>query len=326
MKTILIREAGGPDVLTVADAPAPEPRHGEVLIKVSAAGVNRPDVLQRMGLYPPPRGASNIPGLEVAGEVVKLGEGAAGWQIGDKVTALTAGGGYAEYALAMEGSCMKVPQGLSLVDAAALPETFMTVWHNVFERGALKEGEVFLVHGGASGIGTAAIQLAARFGARVFATASSEEKCGYCERLGAERAFNYLSHSFVNEIKAVTSGHGANVILDMVGGEYVRDNMACAAEDGRIVQIAFLKGSKVQLDLMPVMLKRLTFTGSTLRARKPAFKARLARELEEKVWPLLERGVVKPMVTKTFPLEEAAAAHRWMELSKHMGKIMLLTG
>jgi NADPH:quinone reductase len=326
MKTILIREAGGPDVLTVADVPVPEPRHGEVLIKVAAAGVNRPDVLQRMGLYPPPRGASNVPGLEVAGEVVKLGEGTSRLQLGDKVTALTAGGGYAEYAAALEGACMRLPQGLGMTDAAALPETYMTVWHNVFERGTLKEGEVFLVHGGASGIGTAAIQLAARFGARVFATASSEEKCGYCTRLGAERAINYLTHSFVNEIRAVTSGRGADVILDMVGGEYVRDNITCAAEDGRIVQIAFLKGSRVQVDLMPVMMKRLTLTGSTLRPRKPSFKAHLARMLEEKVWPLLERGVVKPMVTKTFRLEEAAAAHRWMESSKHMGKIVLTAG
>jgi NADPH:quinone reductase len=324
MKTILIREAGGPDVLTVADVAVPEPRHGEVLIKVGAAGVNRPDLLQRMGLYPPPRGASNIPGLEVAGEVAKLGEGVSRLQVGDKVAALTAGGGYAEFALALEGSCMRVPAGFSMEDAAALPETFMTVWHNVFERGGLKEGEVFLVHGGASGIGTAAIQLASRFGARVFATASTVEKCAYCESLGAERAINYLTHSFVTEIKAATGGAGANVILDMVGGEYVRDNIVCAAEDGRIVQIAFLKGSKVQLDLMPVMLKRLMLTGSTLRPRNPAFKAHLARELEELVWPLLERGEVKPMVTKTFRLEEAGAAHRWMDSSKHMGKIVLL--
>jgi putative PIG3 family NAD(P)H quinone oxidoreductase len=324
MKTIVISEAGGPNVLTVAEVPVPEPRHGEVLIKVTAAGVNRPDVLQRMGLYPAPRGASNVPGLEVAGEIVKLGDGVTHWKPGDKVTALTAGGGYAEYALAHEGSCMRVPNGLGMAEAACLPETFMTVWHNVFERGALKAGEVFLVHGGSSGIGTTAIQLAARFGARVFATAGSDEKCAYCQSLGAERAFNYMTTSFVTEVKAATDGHGANVILDMVGGDYIKDNIACAAEDGRIVQIAFLGGSKVQVDLMPVMLKRLTFTGSTLRPRKPGFKAHLARELEQKVWPLLESGAVKVVVTKSFPLAEAAAAHRLMESSKHKGKIVLL--
>ncbi len=326
MKTIVIREPGGPYVLTPTDVPTPEPQHGEVLIKVSAAGVNRPDILQRMGLYPPPPGASNIPGLEVAGEIVALGDAVTLWQAGDRVTALTAGGGYAEYALALEGSCMRVPNGLSMMEAACIPETFMTVWHNVFERGALKAGEVFLVHGGASGIGTTAIQLAARFGASVFATASSEEKCAYCESLGAERAFNYMTASFVTEVKAATEGRGADVILDMVGGDYLTDNIACAAEDGRIVQIAFLKGSKVQINLMPVMLKRLTFTGSTLRPRKPEFKARLARELEEKVWPLLESGAVKVVVTETFPLDQAAVAHRHMELSRHKGKIVLLVG
>ncbi len=324
MKTIVIREAGGPDVLTLADIPVPAPCHGEVLIKVAAAGVNRPDVLQRMGLYPPPRGASNIPGLEVAGEVVELGEGVTRWQPGDKVTALTAGGGYAEYALAHEGSCMRVPGGLGMAEAACLPETFMTVWHNVFERGALKAGEVLLVHGGSSGIGTTAIQLAAQLGARVFATAGSDEKCAYCESLGAERAINYKTQSFADEIKAATEGRGANVILDMVGGDYVKDNIASAAADGRIVQIAFLKGSKVQIDLMPVMLKRLTLTGSTLRPRTPEFKAHLAGELERKVWPLLENRAVKVVVANSFQLAEAAAAHRLMESSGHMGKIVLL--
>ncbi len=324
MKTIVIREAGGPDVLTLADIPVLAPCHGEVLIKVAAAGVNRPDVLQRMGLYPPPRGASNIPGLEVAGEVVELGEGVTRWQPGDKVTALTAGGGYAEYALAHEGSCMRVPAGLGMAEAACLPETFMTVWHNVFERGALKAGEVLLVHGGSSGIGTTAIQLAAHFGARVFATAGSDEKCAYCESLGAERAINYKIQSFADEVKAATEGRGANVILDMVGGDYVKDNIASAAADGRIVQIAFLKGSKVQVDLMPVMLKRLTLTGSTLRPRTPEFKAHLTGELERKVWPLLENGAVKVVVANSFPLAEAAEAHRLMESSGHMGKIVLL--
>ena len=324
MKTIVIREPGGPDALTVAEAPVPSAGRGEVLIKVAAAGVNRPDVLQRKGLYPPPPGASNIPGLEVAGEVAALGEGVTRWRLGDKVTALTAGGGYAEYALALEGSCMRVPAGLGMAEAACLPETFMTVWHNVFERGALKAGETFLVHGGSSGIGTAAIQLAARFGARVFATAGTGEKCAYCVSLGAERAINYKAQSFAAEIKAATGGRGADVILDMVGGDYVKENIACAAEDGRIVQIAFLNGSKVEVNLMPVMLKRLTLTGSTLRPRSPEFKARLASELERKVWPLLESGAVKAMVTKRFPLEQADAAHREMESGGHMGKIVLL--
>ncbi len=323
MKSIVIREPGGPDVLTLTDLPTPEPRAQEVLIKVTAAGVNRPDVLQRMGLYPPPPGASNIPGLEVAGEVAALGEGVSRWKIGEKVTALTAGGGYAEYALAHEGSCMRAPKGLGMSEAACIPETFMTVWHNVFERGALKAGECFLVHGGSSGIGSTAIQLAVHFGARVFATAGSDEKCAYCESLGAERAINYKTQSFAQEIKEATCGRGVDVILDMVGGAYVQDDIACAAEDGRIVQIAFLKGSRVQADLMPLMLKRLTLTGSTLRPRKPEFKARLARELEQKVWPLLESGAVKIMIDKAFPLAQAADAHRHMESNAHMGKIVL---
>ena len=324
MKTIVIREPGGPDVLAIAEVPVPEPRRGEVLIKVAAAGVNRPDVLQRKGHYPPPAGASNVPGLEVAGEVARLGEGVTRWQPGDKVTALTAGGGYAEYALALEGSCMRIPQGLGMAEAACIPETFMTVWHNVFERGGLKPGEIFLVHGGSSGIGTAAIQLAARSGARVFATAGTDEKCAYCESLGAERALNYKAHpSFAAEIKAA-AGRGVDVILDMVGGDYVKENIACAAEEGRIVQVAFLSGSRVQVDLMPLMLKRLTLTGSTLRPRPPEFKAHLAGELERKVWPLLESGTVKVVVSKFFPLAEAAAAHREMEGGTHMGKIVLL--
>jgi len=323
MKAILVREPGGPDVLTASEIEMPKPGAGEVLIKVAAAGVNRPDVLQRMGLYPPPPGASNIPGLEVSGEVTALGAGVSRLRVGDKVTALTPGGGYAEYALAPEGSCMSVPKGLSLTEAAAIPETFMTVWHNVFERGALKAGESFLVHGGSSGIGSTAIQLAAHFGARVFATAGSEEKCAFCEKLGAERAINYKTQSFSKEIEALTSGRGVDVILDMVGGDYLPQNVACAAEEGRIVQIAFLKGSKVQIDLNPLMRKRLTLTGSTLRPRNAGFKAHLARELERKVWPLLETGAVKIVIDKVFPLERAAGAHRHMEASAHMGKIVL---
>jgi putative PIG3 family NAD(P)H quinone oxidoreductase len=323
MKTIVIREPGGPDVLTLAEAPLPVPRAGEVLIKVAAAGVNRPDVLQRMGLYPVPPGASSIPGLEVAGEIVELGEGVSLWRKGDRVTALTAGGGYAEYALAHEGSCIRIPKGMGMVEAACIPETFMTVWHNVFERGGLKAGESFLVHGGSSGIGSTAIQLAAHFGARVFTTAGSDEKCAYCERLGAERAINYKSQSFATVIKEVTAGRGVDVILDMAGGDYTKNNIACAAEDGRIVQIAFLRGSRVEVDLAPLMIKRLLLTGSTLRPRKPEFKAHLARELEQKVWPLLESGAVKIIVDKSFTLEEAAAAHQHMEAGAHMGKIVL---
>ncbi|MFY9875567.1 MAG: NAD(P)H-quinone oxidoreductase [Rhodomicrobium sp.] len=326
MKTIVIREPGGPEVLTCQDLARPEPLAGEVLIRVAAAGVNRPDVLQRMGLYPPPPGVSNIPGLEVAGEIAALGEGVSQWSVGDTVTALTAGGGYAEFALAYEGSCMRAPKGLSMTEAACTPETFMTVWHNVFERGALKAGESFLVHGGSGGIGSTAIQLAAHFGARVFATAGSDEKCAYCEDLGAERAINYKTQSFAKEIKDLTSRRGVDVILDMVGGAYVQDNIACAAEDGRIVQIAFLKGARVQLDLMPLMLKRLMLTGSTLRPRKLEFKARIAKELQQKVWPLLETGAVKIVIDKTFPLEQAADAHRHMESNAHMGKIVLEVG
>ncbi len=323
MKTIVIREPGGPEVLTLTEVPQPVPGAGEVLIKVAAAGVNRPDVLQRMGMYPPPKGASNIPGLEVSGEIVALGEGVSRWAIGDKVAALTAGGGYSEYVPAHEGSCMSVPKGMSMIEAACIPETFMTVWHNVFERGGLKAGESFLVHGGSSGIGSTAIQLAAHFGARVFATAGSDEKCAYCENLGAESAINYKTKAFATEVKSLTAGRGVDVILDMVGGDYVQDNIACAAEDGRIVQIAFLKGSRAQLDLTPLMLKRLTYTGSTLRPRKPEFKAHLARELEQKVWPLLESGAVKIIIEKVYPLAEASEAHRHMEASTHMGKIVL---
>jgi NADPH:quinone reductase len=323
MKTIIIREPGGPEVLTVSDVPVPAPRPREVLIKVAAAGVNGPDLVQRMGRYPAPPGASSILGLEVSGEIVELGEGVSLWQKGDRVTALTAGGGYAEYALAHEGSCMRIPKGLGMAEAACIPETFMTVWHNVFERGALKAGESFLVHGGSSGIGSTAIPLAAHFGARVFATAGSDEKCAYCERLGAERAINYKSQSFADAIKELTAGRGVDVILDMVGGTYTKDNIACAAEDGRIVQIAFLQGPRAEIDLGPLMVRRLTLTGSTLRPRTPEFKARLARELEQKVWPLLESGAVKITIDKSFPLEEAAAAHRHMEAGVHKGKVVL---
>ncbi len=323
MIAIAIREPGGPDVLHAITLPRPQPQAGQVLIRVRAAGVNRPDVLQRLGLYPAPPGASNIPGLEVAGEVAALGEGAQRFAVGDRVMALTSGGGYAEYAVADEGSCIPVPHGLDLQQAACMPETFFTVWHNVFQRGGLKAGETLLVHGGSSGIGATAIQLAKAFGAQVFATAGSVEKCAFCVALGADLAINYREQDFVEEVKGVTAGRGADVILDMVGGDYIQRNIACAAEDGRIVQIAFLQGPKAALNLMPLMLKRLTLTGSTLRPRSAAFKAALAREVEEKAIPLVSRGAVKVVIDSSFPLERAAEAHRRMESSEHMGKIVL---
>ena len=323
MTAIEIREFGGPDVLTPGSRPVPTAGSGEVLIKVAAAGVNRPDVLQRSGGYPPPPGASDIPGLEVAGTIVALGGDTGDWREGDAVTALVSGGGYAEYATAPAPQCLRVPQGLTLAEAAGLPETFFTVWSNVFDRGGLTAGESFLVHGGSSGIGTTAIQLAKSMGARVFATAGSAEKCEACERLGAERAINYREEDFVPLVKQATDGKGVDVVLDMVGGDYVARNIAAMAADGRLVYIAFLGGSKVEVDLLPLMLKRLTVTGSTLRPRPVAFKAAIARKLEEKVWPLIEAGTLKPVLHQTFPLAEAAAAHRLMESSSHVGKIVL---
>ena len=323
MTAIEIREFGGPDVLTPGSRPVPTAGSGEVLIKVAAAGVNRPDVLQRSGGYPPPPGASDIPGLEVAGTIVALGGDTGDWREGDAVTALVSGGGYAEYATAPAPQCLRVPQGLTLAEAAGLPETFFTVWSNVFDRGGLTAGESFLVHGGSSGIGTTAIQLAKAMGARVFATAGSAEKCEACERLGAERAINYREEDFVPLVKQATDGKGVDVVLDMVGGDYVARNIAAMAADGRLVYIAFLGGSKVEVDLLPLMLKRLTITGSTLRPRPVAFKAAIARKLEEKVWPLIEAGTLKPVLHQTFPLAEAAAAHRLMESSSHVGKIVL---
>ncbi|PKP77112.1 MAG: NAD(P)H-quinone oxidoreductase [Alphaproteobacteria bacterium HGW-Alphaproteobacteria-3] len=322
MKSIAIREPGGPDVLEPAQIETPTPGHGEILIRVAAAGINRPDTIQRMGLYPPPPGAPATPGLEVAGEVVAAGAGVTRWQVGDKVCALVGGGGYAEYCLAHEAHALPVPKGFSMVEASALPETFFTVWTNVFERGALKPGETFLVHGGTSGIGTTAIQLASIFGSTVIATAGSEEKCRACEKLGAH-AVNYREQDFVEEVKRLTGGRGADVILDMVGGDYIQRNIQAAATDGRIVSIAFLNGSTAEVNFMPVMLKRLTLTGSTLRPRGIEEKAALAAALEAKVWPLLDAGRVKPLIDKVFPLEQAADAHTLMEKSSHIGKIML---
>ena len=323
MTVIEIAAPGGPEQLREACRPLPVPGPGEVLLEVAAAGVNRPDVIQREGHYAPPPGASDIPGLEVSGRVVALGAGAAGLTVGDSVCALLAGGGYAEYVAVPAAQCLPIPAGLSLTEAAAVPETFFTVWHNVFERGALQAGESLLVHGGSSGIGTTAIQLAKAFGARVFTTAGSPEKCRACEALGADRAIDYRAEDFVAVIKELTGKKGVDVILDMVGGDYVQRNLEVLAADGRHVSIAFLKGAKVTLNLMPVMLKRQTLTGSTLRVRPVAEKARIAAALREKVWPLLASGEVKVALHRTYPLSQAADAHRLMEASAHIGKIVL---
>jgi putative PIG3 family NAD(P)H quinone oxidoreductase len=323
MAAVEIAQPGGPEVLRLAERPRPGPRAGEVLIRVAAAGVNRPDVLQRQGRYDPPPGTSDIPGLEVAGTVEAVGPGVTGWKTGDSVCALVAGGGYAEYCAAPAAQCLPRPRGLSPVEGAAIPETFFTVWHNVFERGRLARGETLLVHGGSSGIGTTAIQLGRAFGARVIATAGTAEKCRACERLGAERAVNYREEDFVPAVRQATGGRGADVVLDMVGGDYVPRNCAALAVEGRLVQIAFLKGSPVELDLMTLMQKRLTVTGSTLRPRSVDEKGAIARALREHVWPLLERGAVRPVIFETFPLERAADAHRLMESSRHIGKIVL---
>ena len=321
---IAIRAPGGPEMLVPEPRPLPQPAEGEVLVKVAAAGVNRPDVAQRQGNYPPPKGATDIPGLEIAGEVVALGTGVRRWKLGDKVMALVVGGGYAEYCPAHESHCLPVPAGLSMVEAAAIPETFFTVWHNTFERGRLAAGETLLVHGGSSGIGTVAIQLAKAFGARVVTTAGSAEKCDACRKLGADVAINYKTEDFVAATKAATAGLGAEVVLDMVGGDYIERNYEAAAIDGRIVQIAFLGSSKATVDFRRLMLKRLTHTGSTLRARSVADKAAIARAVEDRVLPLIVAGKVKPLIDSTFPLREAAAAHAKMEASTHIGKIVLV--
>jgi putative PIG3 family NAD(P)H quinone oxidoreductase len=323
MTCIEIAGSGGPEVLRSATRPVPQPGVGEVLIRVAAAGVNRPDVFQRQGLYPPPPGASDLPGLEVAGTVAALGPDVSEPAIGQEVCALVAGGGYAEYCLAASPLCLPIPKPLSLIEAAALPETFFTVWHNVFQRGALKSGETFLVHGGTSGIGTVAIQLAKAFGARVFTTAGGPEKCAACSALGADYAIDYRSEDFAQVIATETGGRGVDVILDMVGGDYLNRNIKSLAPDGRHVSIAFLKGAKAEINFMPVMTKRLTLTGSTLRPRPVAEKADIARELKEKVWPLLEKASLAPRIFATYPLDRAAEAHALMESSSHIGKIML---
>jgi NADPH2:quinone reductase len=323
MTVIAIRAPGGADVLVPEHRPLPRLATGEVLVKVAAAGVNRPDVMQRRGLYPPPPGATDIPGLEIAGEVVALGNGVARWKVGDRVMALVVGGGYAQFCAAHESHALPVPPAVTLIEAAAIPETFFTVWHNVFERGRLTAGETLLVHGGSSGIGTTAIQLAKAFGARVIVTAGSKEKCEACRRLGADAAINYKSEDFVTATKAATGGKGADVILDMVGGEYIERNYEAAAVEGRVVQIAFQASPKATVDFRRITLKRLTHTGSTLRARAVGDKAAIARAVEKHVLPLVAEGKVRPVIDSTFPLAQAGAAHQRMETSAHIGKIVL---
>ena len=325
MTVIAIRAPGGPEVLVPEQRALPVPFPGEILVRVAAAGVNRADVLQRQGHYPPPKGASDIPGLEFAGHVVALGPDVGRWKIGDPVTALVAGGGYAEYCAVHETNALPVPAPLSLIEAAAMPEAFLTVWYNVFERGRLQRGETLLAHGGTSGIGTTAILLARAFGARVIATAGSAEKCAACRALGAARAINYRTEDFVAVTKEQTAGKGADVILDIVGGDYIERNYEAAAVDGRVVQVAFQTSSRATVDFRHLLLKRLTHTGSTLRARAIADKAAIMRAVEEKVWPLIAAGRVKPVIDRIFILSEAAAAHALMESSAHIGKIVLTT-
>ncbi|MCW2236260.1 NAD(P)H-quinone oxidoreductase [Azospirillum canadense] len=326
MTCIEISQPGGPEVLRAVQRPAPVPGPGEVLVAVEAAGVNRPDLLQRQGRYDPPPGASDLPGLEIAGRVVALGEGVTGWAAEDAVCALVAGGGYAQYCVVPAPQLLPVPKGFGMVEAAAVPETFFTVWTNVFERGALKPGETLLVHGGSSGIGTTAIQLAKAFGAKVFTTAGSADKCRACQDLGADRAIDYKTEDFVAVIKQETGGRGVDVVLDMVGGDYIARDIEIMAPDGRHVSIAFLQGPKVSINMFPVMTKRLVLTGSTLRARPVAEKGRIAEALREKVWPLLEGGSIKPVIHKVFTLEQATEAHALMESSAHIGKIVMTVG
>jgi NADPH:quinone reductase len=323
MTAIGIAAPGGPEALKPETRPVPKPGNGEILVKVKAAGVNRPDVMQRQGRYPPPPGAPDIPGLEIAGEIVALGQGGTRHRLGDRVCALVPGGGYAEYCAVHETNALPIPDGVGFVEAAGIPETYFTVWTNVFERGGLKAGETFLVHGGTSGIGTTAIMLAKAFGATVLATAGSDEKCAACKKLGADHAFNYRTQDFVAETLTATAGKGVDLILDMVGGDYAARNHDAAAVGGRIVQIAVQAGPKATVDLSRIMLKRLTHTGSTLRARPVADKALIAEALSRNVWPLLAQGRCKPVVHATFPLAEAAKAHALMETSQHIGKIVL---
>jgi NADPH2:quinone reductase len=327
MQQIYFDGAGGPDIIRTGEAPVPEPGPGQVLIEVAAAGINRPDCLQRQGVYPPPPGESNIPGLEIAGRVVGLGEGVRSPRVGDEICALVGSGGYAEYALAHASLCLPVPKVLGVVAAAGLPENYFTVFDNVFTRGRLAPGETFLVHGGSSGIGSTAIQLAKQHGARVIATAGSSTKCAFCKTLGADFAIDYKTQDFVAEIRKIAGKHAVDVVLDMVGGTYLQKNLSVMAAEGRLVQIGFLQSASVEnFDLRPIMLRRLTLTGSTLRARTVAQKAAIATALREKIWPLIESGSVSPLIHATFPLEQARQAHEMMESSSHLGKILLVTG
>ncbi len=327
MRQIVFEGAGGPEVIRVGEADTPRPGPGKVLVEVTAFGVNRPDCIQRQGLYPPPPGESAVPGLEIGGRIVELGEGVAGPKVGDEVCALVGSGGYAEYALADAALCLPRPKPLSMIEAAGVPETYFTVFDNVFTRGALKSGETLLVHGGSSGIGSTAIQLAKQFGATVIATAGSAEKCDFCRKIGADHAIDYRTQDFVAEVLKITDKRGVDVILDMVGGPYIAKNVSLLALEGRLVQIAFLQGPMVEkLNFTPVMVKRLTLTGSTLRPRTLAQKASVAAALREKVWPLLDSGAVKPLIHATFPMEQTREAHALMESSAHLGKIMVTTG
>lgn len=323
MSCIEVKQPGGPEALCLGTRPLPVPQAGEVLIRVAAAGVNRPDMVQRQGHYPPPAGASDVLGLEVAGTVAALGEGITRLQVGDAVCALVSGGGYAQYCTAAEACCLPIPQGYDMIRAAALPETYFTVWHNLFQRARLQAGETILIHGGSSGIGTSAIQLAKSFGVRVLTTAGSTEKCRACAALGADRVIDYHSEDFTEVVAEVTGKRGVDVILDMVGGDYLPRNVKSLATEGRLVNIAFLKGAKVEMNFMPVMLKRLTLTGSTLRVQSLAAKAAIARELLDQVWPLLNAGRIAPVIHARFALGDAAAAHQMMEDGAHIGKIML---
>ncbi|MCD0501511.1 NAD(P)H-quinone oxidoreductase [Bordetella petrii] len=323
MRAVEISQPGGPEVLVPVERPTPEAGAGEVLIKVSAAGINRPDVFQRKGNYAPPPGASDLPGLEVAGEIVGGDVAGSGFSVGDKVCALVAGGGYAEYCVAPVAQCLPIPKGLSDIEAAGLPETYFTVWSNVFDRGALQDGETLLVHGGASGIGTTAIQLARAMGNTVYATVGSDERARAVEALGAAKGINYKTQDFVQEVRDATGGAGVNVILDMVAGDYINRNMKCLADDGRIVVIALLGGAKAEVDCNQILRRRLTLTGSTLRPRPVAFKGAIAKALQQRAWPLLEQGSIKPIVHATFPLEQASAAHAMMEAGENIGKIIL---
>jgi putative PIG3 family NAD(P)H quinone oxidoreductase len=323
MRYAAVNEPGPPDVIAIAEGPVPEPKAGEVLIEVSHAGVNRPDCAQRAGKYPPPADASPVLGLEVAGVIAACGDGATSWRVGDSVCALTPGGGYAEYCTTPESFCLPFPKGMGALEAASLPENYFTVWNNIFDRGRLTRGENVLIHGGSSGIGLTAIQLVKQYDGTVFTTVGSEDKAAYCRSLGADHAINYKEQDFATEVARITGRRGVDLILDMVGAPYIEKNLKCLALEGRLIIIGFLQGSRVEADWMPVMIKRLTVSGSTLRASPVQRKAEIARSLLENVWPMLERGALKTVVHRTFPLAEAAAAHALMESSQHIGKIML---